>query len=264
MFLRILTGIILLILSIIFCFFIPNNIFKYLIDIFFMIAIYEWANFIISNLYIRFIYVISYFLIIKNLIIFFYPIIYLSLIWWLLIGFILIYLPLKKMIFLKNPVVYFLIGLFLFTPAWLSVIKLYLRNPWFIFTVIFYVSLNDSAAYFIGSKWGYTKLSPTISPNKTFEGFFGGIFFSLFLGKIIFSILEVTIYKNIFWILLFLITVLFANIGDLFVSMIKRLFKTKNSGYLLPGHGGLLDRIDSLCAALPFFSFSIFFLTKKF
>lgn len=118
-----------------------------------------------------------------------------------------------------------------------------------VLAIFVFIWVNDTFAFIIGTTLGKHKLLERISPKKTIEGFIGGIFFTVLAG-IGFSFLytEYTIY---FWIGFALIVSLFATLGDLFESLIKRTYKVKDSGNLIPGHGGILDRIDSLLIVVP-------------
>jgi phosphatidate cytidylyltransferase len=109
--------------------------------------------------------------------------------------------------------------------------------------------LADSGAYFFGKRFGKRKLAPSISPGKTWEGFIGAI-----LVVTLFSIAMVYFkFVDSYSSILFFNLVLVLSVeGDLFESYIKRMAKVKDSGDLIPGHGGVLDRIDSLCSSLPF------------
>ena len=116
------------------------------------------------------------------------------------------------------------------------------------FFVLIWVS--DTGAYMIGSNFGKHRLFERISPKKSWEGFFGGVFFAI-LASVIISILfpgNLTITE---WIGFALITVIFGTWGDLVESMIKRSLKIKDSGNIIPGHGGMLDRFDSSILAAP-------------
>ncbi|RAV28381.1 phosphatidate cytidylyltransferase [Sinomicrobium soli] len=109
---------------------------------------------------------------------------------------------------------------------------------------------NDTFAYLVGRTIGRTKLFPSISPNKTVEGFLGGLVFSV-LGAYI--IANYNSNMNTFqWIITALIVVITGSIGDLVESKFKRIAGVKDSGAILPGHGGLLDRLDSLIFMAPF------------
>ena len=115
--------------------------------------------------------------------------------------------------------------------------------------------VNDSCAYITGIKWGKNKLAPKISPNKTIEGALGGIG-----GALVFTcLLEYIAFKGslsfLQAILLTVILSLCGQFGDLIESSIKRHFSVKDSGNLLPGHGGLLDRFDSMLVVLPVFHY---------
>lgn len=112
-----------------------------------------------------------------------------------------------------------------------------------------FIWINDTAAYFIGSLIGKHKLIVRISPKKSVEGFLAGIFFTL-VGSLIFARLYPH-FPVAHWIGFAVIVSLFATVGDLFESLIKRTCNVKDAGELIPGHGGMLDRIDSLLVAVP-------------
>ncbi len=147
------------------------------------------------------------------------------------------------------------VGSLLVLPAWCAAVLLHesdngARWTLFLFALIW---CADIGAYFTGRKFGKKKLAPQISPGNTREGVYGGlaasalfaIGFGLWTGK---SIPDAFLLMG-----LCLLTVVFSIVGDLFESLMKRHANVKDSGTLLPGHGGVLDRIDSLLAALPVF-----------
>ncbi len=109
--------------------------------------------------------------------------------------------------------------------------------------------VNDTAAYFIGSLIGKHKLIEHISPKKSIEGFIAGIFFTI-LASLIFDRLYPG-FSTIFWMGLAAVVALFGTLGDLFESLIKRTCNVKDAGDLIPGHGGILDRVDSLLVTVP-------------
>ena len=119
----------------------------------------------------------------------------------------------------------------------------------FVLAILVFIWVNDTFAFLTGITLGKHKLLERISPKKTIEGFVGGIFFTVLAG-VSFSYLF-TEYNIYFWIGFGLIVSLFATLGDLFESLIKRTYKVKDSGNLIPGHGGILDRIDSLLLVVP-------------
>lgn len=110
--------------------------------------------------------------------------------------------------------------------------------------------VNDSFAYLVGKTMGKHKLFERISPKKTIEGFLGGLFFSLIAAVLLYRFTsELNLWQ---WIILALVVVLSGTLGDLVESGFKRAAGVKDSGAILPGHGGLLDRLDSLIFAAPF------------
>ncbi|GGD44374.1 phosphatidate cytidylyltransferase [Muriicola marianensis] len=110
--------------------------------------------------------------------------------------------------------------------------------------------VNDSFAYLVGKSIGRTKLFPSVSPKKTIEGTVGGFIFTLIAAYVL-SQYE-PIIKPVEWIILASVIVITGSLGDLVESKLKRLAQVKDSGAILPGHGGMLDRLDSLIFAAPF------------
>ena len=146
-----------------------------------------------------------------------------------------------------------LIGWVVLIPTGLAMLDLRLGHPWWLLGMMSLVWVADIAAYFAGRKYGKTKLAPSISPGKTWEGVAGAM---LGVSVVIVVAWSFSPYSKH---VAFLPTVLMASwcwvglavIGDLFESVIKRQAGVKDSGALLPGHGGLLDRIDALTSTLP-------------
>jgi phosphatidate cytidylyltransferase len=132
------------------------------------------------------------------------------------------------------------------------------RSPLLILMFLLMIWAADTGAYLVGKRWGRNKLAPLISPGKTIEGLLGGLAGALlvsgFSGMLL---LKLGTYRLAGWLLITVVIVLFSVAGDLFESMYKRRAGLKDSGSLLPGHGGVLDRIDSLCAALPVFILAV-------
>lgn len=119
----------------------------------------------------------------------------------------------------------------------------------------------DSGAYFVGRKFGRKKLAPSVSPNKSVEGLYGGVSVAAIIIVVVAWIyLDLTLIQYLLFIILSVVTVLGSVLGDLFESMIKRRAGIKDSGRVLPGHGGVLDRIDSLLAAAPIFAAGMYLL----
>ncbi len=163
--------------------------------------------------------------------------------------------------FLKAKITRLLMGVILLLVAWASL--LYLRHQeggqFWVLYVVAVVAAADIGAYFFGKLFGSRKLAPAVSPGKTWEGFAGGLVVSqLFaLGLFVYFSLAKQSPLPSLDILLFVTALLAAVsvLGDLFESILKRGCGLKDSGSILPGHGGILDRLDGLVAALPVFAF---------
>lgn len=139
-----------------------------------------------------------------------------------------------------------LAGFIVVLPAALAMIWLDARR---LLVVLVLVWVADSAAYFVGRAWGRHKLAPAISPGKTWEGAAGGV-----AGALVYAIICKRFFDEVGWAAYLAAAALLALlsiVGDLFESAAKRRAGVKDSGALLPGHGGILDRIDSATAVLP-------------
>ena len=146
------------------------------------------------------------------------------------------------------------IGWFILLSAWMFLTRLkafYGPEMTLYFFILIWVA--DISAYFAGKKWGTVKLSPEISPGKTVQGMYGALVSGIVCALILCLIYRFPIMISSDFVLLSVLTVLISIYGDLFISVAKRQRGVKDSGNLLPGHGGILDRIDSLIAAIPFF-----------
>ncbi len=167
--------------------------------------------------------------------------------------FLLIFLFSKK----KRPfkkIEFFLIGLFYIGGGCIFLTMLPYKNNEFakylIIGIFILTWVNDSFAYIVGKSIGRTKLFPQVSPKKTWEGTIGGLVFSLLVAYLMARYEPIVSPKQ--WVILAAILVVTGNLGDLIESKIKRMAGVKDSGALLPGHGGILDRLDSLIYAAPF------------
>ncbi len=123
-------------------------------------------------------------------------------------------------------------------------------NPNILLGAFILVWVNDSFAYLVGKNFGKQKLFPSISPKKTVEGFLGGLFFSCVSSYFIAEYTHTLSFTS--WLVLSIIISVFGTIGDLIESKYKRQAGVKDSGVIMPGHGGLLDRLDSIIFAAPF------------
>ncbi|MDD1614135.1 MAG: phosphatidate cytidylyltransferase [Methylococcaceae bacterium] len=159
-----------------------------------------------------------------------------------------------------------LIGWFVLLSAWMFLSRLrsfYGSEMTMYFLILIWAA--DISAYFAGKKWGITKLAPEISPGKTVAGMYGALISGLVCGVVL-NLYNLRYGFNPMvaadFILLSILTVLISVYGDLFFSVVKRQRGVKDSGTLLPGHGGVLDRVDSLIAAVPFFYGCIYFVNR--
>lgn len=151
-----------------------------------------------------------------------------------------------------------LTGMVVLLPAWLAAVYLHDSDPIrpaAILYVLVLVWVADSSAYFVGRAWGKTKLAPRVSPGKTVEGVAGAVVGVMVLAYVCGTILWGLGGRALLvWILMGVLVVCFSVVGDLVESKLKRLAKVKDSGSGLPGHGGVLDRIDALTSAVPAFA----------
>jgi phosphatidate cytidylyltransferase len=147
-------------------------------------------------------------------------------------------------------------------PAWCALAVIHSSEPhghrWLLLALLL-VWAADSGAYFAGRKFGGRwfagrKLAPRISPNKTLEGLIGGVALAMLVAVVGALVIGTPAAQLPAVILVAIFTVLFSVAGDLFESLLKRHVGMKDSGHLIPGHGGVLDRIDSVLAALPVFA----------
>ena len=154
------------------------------------------------------------------------------------------------------------IGLLVLLPFWVGInyVRLFDQGPRYLFLLLFLVWGADTGAYFVGRRWGKTPLVSAVSPKKTREGLFGGVLVALLIAVIMVFAQDLEVTQLPGLSVLLVLTVLFSVVGDLLESVIKRLEGVKDSGRLLPGHGGILDRIDSLTAAAPVFALGLLLL----
>lgn len=149
------------------------------------------------------------------------------------------------------------LGIGVLLPAWLALVFLHTRperGPELMLFLLVMIWVADSGAYFAGKRWGRTKLAPGISPGKTLEGVAGALGGVVCCGLIWSLLMGYDLVTGTAFVGLCLVTAVASIFGDLFESLMKRLRKLKDSGEILPGHGGVLDRIDSLTAAAPVFA----------
>lgn len=153
-------------------------------------------------------------------------------------------------------------GVVILTAAITAMYGLWQMSPWWLMYVFLLVWCADSGAYFVGRKLGKRKLAPNVSPNKSIEGLIGGLVTAGVVAIIVGNYLQLSGTALFLFLILSAITVAASVLGDLFESMLKRRAGIKDSGSILPGHGGVLDRIDSLLSATPIFAFGFWVLLR--
>lgn len=184
-------------------------------------------------------------------------------IWWVVSLAMIIAYPNYTSVWYTSKLLRGIFGFLTLIPTWVAVVtlrtSLYDIDPYYGASLIFYVLgivwAADIGAFFVGVKFGKHKLRPEVSPGKTLEGLMGGVFASSAI--IAFAAMHYQVDPSRIWlhILVGALTVGVSALGDLNESMFKRCAGIKDSGTLLPGHGGIMDRIDSLTAAFPVFAF---------
>ena len=153
-----------------------------------------------------------------------------------------------------------LMGLLVLVPALLAAVYLLSlpRGGVIVVVMILAVVVADIGAYFSGRQFGQHKLAEHVSPAKTWEGFWGGVACCMLLAILVWYFLpERYEFGLLAVIAVVVVTALASVVGDLTVSMVKRESGVKDSGSLLPGHGGVLDRLDSICGAAPVFTLGL-------
>lgn len=148
-------------------------------------------------------------------------------------------------------------GILVLIPAWAGLVQIHshphLGHAWALFALVI-VWAADTFAYFSGRAFGKTKLAPRVSPGKTREGVWGALIGTGLVAAIGGWWLDQRDWSLALFVVLALVTVIFSVVGDLFESLMKRQASVKDSGTLFPGHGGLLDRLDGVFAAMPLFA----------
>jgi phosphatidate cytidylyltransferase len=146
-----------------------------------------------------------------------------------------------------------LLGGGILIATWVALVQLHALSPWVVLASMAIVWIADTAAYFSGRAFGRRKLAPQISPGKSWEGVYGGL-----AAAAVYAMLLVPATRDLapgvapaVWVLLVVALAALSVLGDLFESLLKRQAGAKDSGSILPGHGGMLDRIDALLSAMP-------------
>lgn len=256
---RILTAMILIPLTLAGIFYLPPLWFCIVTGVISLGAVWEWSHLMqLKSMKGRIFYLVLSAIVFVWILSLPVPLVFaFTFIWWLIATLLIIFYPRKIDWWKNSTLIRGMMGMFVLGPCFAAVN--FIRNQAEgIYTLLFLLILvfgADTTAYFAGKKWGKTKLAPLVSPGKTKEGFFAALIFSILFATATLWFLRMPLLIWPWIILLSVFVVAFSIAGDLFESMMKREAGVKDSGNILPGHGGLLDRIDSVTAAAPVFVF---------
>jgi phosphatidate cytidylyltransferase len=177
--------------------------------------------------------------------------------WWVVAGALIVVYQVSGVSWLRGPGQLSIIGWCALLPAWLGILWLHARSPGLLIGLFLLIWLADTAAYLGGRRWGKRKLASRVSPGKTWFGVGSAVVaVAAAAGVAAFVWTPLAAHRPLAMVCAAL-TVVAAVIGDLFESLVKRRRGVKDSGNLLPGHGGVLDRIDSLLAAAPIYAYGV-------
>lgn len=187
-----------------------------------------------------------------------FALIVLALLWWCAALVWVLRYPADTELWTRGRVAPAVAGLLVLIPAWAALVGLRIgAGPPFVLLLMILVWGADVGAFFAGRRWGRHKLAPKVSPGKTWEGLFGALTAAALVALVAGEVLRIPGSRWAIFLGLCLFTVATSVLGDLMESMFKRLAHVKDSSGLLPGHGGVLDRIDSVTAAAPVFALGI-------
>ena len=259
---RVITGVVLIIAVLLGVLLLPNHLFAVAsLIVFVSVGGWEWGKLVSLNSYTRSLFVVSLLgvallaYLIKDLR---WAFIVAGVIWWAIVLVLLATYEQGTDLYRDRKWLLRIAAFLVLIPAWIALVTLHQHHPLLVLYLIFLVAITDSGAYFTGKAYGKNKLAPELSPGKTREGMFGGV-----AGAVAWSILGAFYFylpatDFLYFILLSLVVAFMSVSGDLFESLIKREAGQKDSGSILPGHGGILDRVDGLIATLPLFALGIF------
>lgn len=188
-----------------------------------------------------------------------------SLSWWVMCVPLLLFFPFKKNNIVNTKIIKILVGTILLLGTLVSMVIIR-NNPAygseFVLYIILLIWFADSGAYFAGRALGKNKLIPRVSPGKTWEGVAGALAVTFIVALVSINLLNIPSTHSLIFMLVTLVTVIYSIVGDLSESMFKRMANIKDSGHIIPGHGGILDRIDSLMSGFPVFLAGLWLMEK--
>lgn len=276
---RIITALILAPLVILGIFFLPLHWFMLAVGVITLIGFWEWTQFIdikariVSFIPALLVSLASLYLLIPDgphqhhITPYAFALVAIAMIWWCVASFLAITYPKTRSLWDSSKLLAHCFGVLTLIPFFWSIVLLrteYMTEQQFyhgaklVMYVCFIVWTADSGAYFSGRFFGKHKMAPAVSPNKTIEGLVGGIIAAMIVGYLFADWFDITFASTLSMVGIILVTVVFSVLGDLVESMFKRVSGIKDSSHIIPGHGGILDRVDSLTAAFPVFTFLYF------
>lgn len=183
-------------------------------------------------------------------------------VWWVIALALIVNYPSSRRVWSRTRAIVGVFGVLIFIPTWAALMTVrsinFDDNPyfggWVVLFILLLVWAADVGAYFAGVRYGRNKMMPAVSPGKTMEGLCGGVTLAFVVMMVVSHWTKVPADQFTGYYLTGLFTVVASVFGDLNESMFKRSAGVKDSGSILPGHGGILDRIDSLTAAVPVFT----------
>lgn len=255
---RLLTALLLVPTFVLAIYLLPSNYFQIIIAIITFLGAIEWLK--LSQLnknYQRIIFfatlaILAYVAILLPLLT-----LVITLCWWCLNAFLIFSYPKNQSIWQAHWGLSIINGTLLLVPMWLAISLVYQENGAnYIMLLMLLIWAADTGAYFIGKSFGKHKLMSKVSPGKTIEGALGALLMGI-LAMLVFILLNGLLFwsvQTLYYICFAVLIVIISIVGDLYESLFKRWSNLKDSGNILPGHGGILDRVDSLTAAAPLFS----------
>lgn len=260
---RIITGFILAVLVSLAIFLLPNTVFDQLALLIIVgLGSWEWAGLTGFTHQPTRLAAVGFNLLLAELIFFLQPslllVLLISLSAWGFILFLLYRYQPTTRDYQQRPWLLPSLGVVVLISAWYALTYLHALHYAYVFYLISLVAFADIAAYFSGKRFGKHKLAPSLSPGKTREGAMGALVVTLLWSCIGALFTDLSFGGGLIFIGFSMLAVVMSIAGDLFESLIKRQAGAKDSGSLLPGHGGILDRIDSLLAAIPILTLGLF------
>jgi len=260
---RIITAAILLPLIILAILFMPPTFFAPLLLVVFMVAAWEWTTLVgFKIVAVRWLYLLV--IVIGVIVLTALPptfnahvFLILSLVWvWCLIA-VIAFAKDKGAGGFHSPALRSLFGFLVMVPSFVAMLVLQsgLGHPFWLLYVLLVTFAADTGGYFVGRRFGSTPLALRVSPKKTWQGFWGGMIFA-FLNAFVWSFcLPLNGRQRVVTIIFAMIAAAYSVVGDLIISLLKRIVGVKDTGSIIPGHGGILDRLDSVFAGTTIFVF---------